>query len=53
MTLERFGGAFAACDDAYGLAFLRKGFAKTSEDDVLFALGYPHVVMQRGEPAKS
>lgn len=41
-----------AYEDAYGLKFVRKGFAKTPEDDVLFALGYPHIVTKPGEPAR-
>ncbi|MCW5807051.1 MAG: hypothetical protein KIT31_32140 [Deltaproteobacteria bacterium] len=37
-------GAFAAGEDAAGLAALRPGFGRTAEDDRLFALGWPHLV---------
>lgn len=31
--------------DAYGLSRVRPGFGKTPADDVLFALGFPHLVV--------
>ena len=40
----------AFAPDAYGLRFLKKGFAKTAEDDVLFAHGYPHIVIATDDP---
>jgi hypothetical protein len=36
--------------DAYGLSLVQKGFGKTPEDDVLFALGYPHIVVATDDP---
>jgi hypothetical protein len=39
------GGAFEAGDAAFGLSHLRARFGKSADDDRLFALGYPHVVI--------
>jgi len=39
------GGAFEAGDAAYGMRFLRRGFGYTDDDDRLFALGFPHLVL--------
>jgi hypothetical protein len=36
--------------ETHGLTFLRKGFGRTPSDDVLFALGYPHIVVATDEP---
>lgn len=36
--------------DAFGLTRVRAGFGKTPADDVLFALGYPHLVVPTDEP---
>src|SRR5579863_10323380 len=41
-------GLFAP--DAHGLKSLRPGFGRTSNDDVLFALGYPHIVVPTQDP---
>lgn len=35
--------------DAIGLSRIRAGFGKTPADDVLFALGYPHIVVPTDE----
>jgi hypothetical protein len=39
-----------SAEPAHGLASLRKGFGKTPEDDILFALGYPHIVIATDDP---
>lgn len=36
--------------DASGLARVRAGFGRTPADDVLFALGYPHLVVATDDP---
>ncbi len=48
--MSLLGGAFAAGDDAAGLRGVKRGFGRTPDDDRLFALGYPHLVMLSDEP---
>ena len=42
-TLPRTTRAFEHGNDAFGARTIKPGFALTAEDDLLFALGWPHV----------